>query len=126
MQTCNIAESPKPVRQCRRSSRRFCPRAERRPTNHTNQRISLSLRTISLSTIAPANAETAAESTPHNGKPLIAARQSLLVIYGLMAGMCLASLDQTIVGTAIRTIGDDLHGLNDQAWVTTAYLITST
>jgi len=53
-------------------------------------------------------------------------RQILLVIYGLMAGMFLASLDQTIVGTAIRTIGDDLHGLNDQAWVTTAYLITST
>jgi len=53
-------------------------------------------------------------------------RQIMLVIYGLMAGMFLASLDQTIVGTAIRTIGDDLHGLNDQAWVTTAYLITST
>ncbi|MEJ1230893.1 MAG: hypothetical protein WDM88_10265 [Galbitalea sp.] len=32
-------------------------------------------------------------------------RQILLVIYGLMAGMFLASLDQTIVGTAIRTIG---------------------
>jgi EmrB/QacA subfamily drug resistance transporter len=53
-------------------------------------------------------------------------RQIMLVIYGLMAGMFLSSLDQTIVGTAIRTIGDDLHGLNDQAWVTTAYLITST
>ncbi len=53
-------------------------------------------------------------------------RQILLVIYALMAGMFLSSLDQTIVGTAIRTIGDDLHGLNDQAWVTTAYLITST
>ncbi|WP_334170629.1 MDR family MFS transporter [Sinomonas sp.] len=53
-------------------------------------------------------------------------RQILLVIYGLMAGMFLSSLDQTIVGTAIRTIGDDLHGLDQQAWVTTAYLITST
>nr|WP_083527698.1 MDR family MFS transporter [Curtobacterium ammoniigenes] len=53
-------------------------------------------------------------------------RQIMLVIYGLMAGMFLSSLDQTIVGTAIRTIGDDLHGLNQQAWVTTAYLITST
>ncbi len=53
-------------------------------------------------------------------------RQILLVIYALMAGMFLASLDQTIVGTAIRTIGDDLHGLDQQAWVTTAYLITST
>ncbi|MFC4138593.1 MULTISPECIES: MDR family MFS transporter [unclassified Microbacterium] len=53
-------------------------------------------------------------------------RQILFVIYGLMAGMFLSSLDQTIVGTAIRTIGDDLHGLDQQAWVTTAYLITST
>ncbi len=53
-------------------------------------------------------------------------RQILLVIYALMGGMFLAALDQTVVGTAIRTIGDDLHGLNEQAWVTTAYLITST
>ncbi|QDZ16763.1 MFS transporter [Humibacter ginsenosidimutans] len=53
-------------------------------------------------------------------------RQIMLVIVGLMAGMFLASLDQTIVSTAIRTIGDDLHGLDQQAWVTTAYMITST
>jgi EmrB/QacA subfamily drug resistance transporter len=53
-------------------------------------------------------------------------RQILLVLYGLMAGMFLASLDQTIVGTSIRTIADDLHGLSEQAWVTTAYLIVST
>ncbi|MCU1404835.1 MAG: hypothetical protein JWQ43_1138 [Glaciihabitans sp.] len=52
--------------------------------------------------------------------------QILLVIYGLMAGMFLSSLDQTIVGTSIRTISDDLHGLSEQAWVTTAYLIVST
>ncbi|RNI25532.1 DHA2 family efflux MFS transporter permease subunit [Flexivirga caeni] len=45
---------------------------------------------------------------------------------GLMLGMFLAALDQTIVSTAIRTISDDLHGLSIQAWVTTAYLITST
>ncbi len=43
-----------------------------------------------------------------------------------MMGMFLAALDQTIVATAIRTIADDLHGLSAQAWVTTAYLITST
>ncbi|ROP58805.1 MDR family MFS transporter [Curtobacterium sp. ZW137] len=60
------------------------------------------------------------------GKPIMSHRQILLVIYGLMAGMFLSSLDQTIVGTAIRTIGDDLHGLDQQAWVTTAYLIAST
>jgi EmrB/QacA subfamily drug resistance transporter len=59
-------------------------------------------------------------------QPLMSHRQILLVIYGLMAGMFLSSLGQTVFGTAIRTIGDDLHGLDQQAWVTTAYLITST
>jgi EmrB/QacA subfamily drug resistance transporter len=53
-------------------------------------------------------------------------RQILTVLTGLTMGMFLAALDQTIVSTAIRTIGDDLHGLSVQAWVTTAYLITST
>lgn len=48
------------------------------------------------------------------------------ILFGLMAGMLLAALDMTIVSTAIRTIADDLHGLSAQAWVTTAYLITST
>src|SRR5579875_2829280 len=53
-------------------------------------------------------------------------RQILTILSGLMLGMFLAALDQTIVSTAIRTIGDDLHGLSVQAWVTTAFLITST
>ena len=53
-------------------------------------------------------------------------RQILFIIFGLMAGMFLSALDQTIVGTSMRTIADDLKGLEAQAWVTTAYLITST
>src|SRR5689334_314880 len=53
-------------------------------------------------------------------------RQILTIITGLMMGMFLGALDQTIVSTSIRTIADDLHGLSIQAWVTTAYLITST
>jgi EmrB/QacA subfamily drug resistance transporter len=53
-------------------------------------------------------------------------RQIQLVLLGLMSGMFLSALDQSIVGTAMRTIADDLKGLEQQAWVTTAYLITST
>ncbi|MFF5288399.1 MDR family MFS transporter [Paractinoplanes globisporus] len=53
-------------------------------------------------------------------------RQVLQVLGALMLGLFLAALDQTIVASAIRTIGDDLHGLSVQAWVTTAYLITAT
>jgi EmrB/QacA subfamily drug resistance transporter len=50
----------------------------------------------------------------------------MFVLFGLMAGMFLSALDQSVVGTAMRTIADDLSGLSAQAWVTTAYLITST
>ncbi|MFQ6170766.1 MDR family MFS transporter [Oryzobacter sp. R7] len=53
-------------------------------------------------------------------------RQIVTILLGLMTGMFLAALDQTIVATAIRTIADDLKGLEHQAWATTAYLITST
>jgi EmrB/QacA subfamily drug resistance transporter len=53
-------------------------------------------------------------------------RAILQILGGLLLGLFLAALDQTIVASAIRTIGDDLHGLSAQAWVTTAYLITST
>src|SRR4249919_3075141 len=52
--------------------------------------------------------------------------QILTILVGLMMGMFLGALDQTIVSTSIRTIADDLNGLSLQAWVTTAYLITST
>ena len=52
--------------------------------------------------------------------------QILTILSGLLLGMFLAALDQSIVGTAIRTIADDLNGLSIQAWATTAYLITST
>ena len=53
-------------------------------------------------------------------------RQILLVFSGLMLGMFLAALDQTIVATALPTIVNDLHGLNHISWVVTAYLLTST
>jgi EmrB/QacA subfamily drug resistance transporter len=53
-------------------------------------------------------------------------KEILTILSGLVMGMFLAALDQTIVSTAIKTIGNDLNGLQAQAWVTTAFLITST
>ncbi len=53
-------------------------------------------------------------------------RQIMSILSGLLLGMFLASLDQTIVSTAMRTIADKLNGQTAQAWVTTAYLVTST
>jgi EmrB/QacA subfamily drug resistance transporter len=53
-------------------------------------------------------------------------RQILVVFSGLLLGMFLAALDQTIVATALPTIVGDLGGLNHLSWVVTAYLLTST
>jgi EmrB/QacA subfamily drug resistance transporter len=53
-------------------------------------------------------------------------RQIITILAGLMMGMFLAALDQTIMATSTRTIADDLNGFDMQAWVTTAFLITST
>ena len=53
-------------------------------------------------------------------------RRILVILGALMMGMFLASLDQTIVSTALPTIAGDLHGLNHLSWVVTAYLLAST
>jgi EmrB/QacA subfamily drug resistance transporter len=53
-------------------------------------------------------------------------RQIMTILAGLLLGMLLAALDMTIMGSATKTIADQLHGQTIQAWVTTAYLITST
>jgi EmrB/QacA subfamily drug resistance transporter len=58
--------------------------------------------------------------------PRLSHRQIVTILSGLMCGMFLAALDQTIVGTSIVKIANDLHGFDLQAWATTAYLITST
>ncbi len=65
-------------------------------------------------------------TAPSTADGALTHRAILSILSGLMLGMFLAALDQTIVATAIRTIGDDLHGLSVQAWVTTAFLVTST
>ena len=58
--------------------------------------------------------------------PNLSHKQIVTILIGLMTGMFLAALDQTIVGTSIVKIANDLHGFDLQAWITTAYLITAT
>lgn len=53
-------------------------------------------------------------------------RQVLAILSGLMLATFVASLDSTIVAAAMYRIGESLNGLTAQAWVTTAFLITST
>src|SRR3954468_15288170 len=53
-------------------------------------------------------------------------RRFALTFTGLLLAMLLASLDQTIVSTALPTIVRDLGGIDDLSWVVTAYLLTAT
>jgi EmrB/QacA subfamily drug resistance transporter len=48
------------------------------------------------------------------------------VVVGIMLAMFLGALDQTIVATALPTIGRHFGDLGDLAWVVTAYLVTAT
>ena len=58
--------------------------------------------------------------------PAFTHRQIMVILSGLMTGMLLAALDQTIVSTALPTIVGDLGGLQHLSWVVTAYLLAST
>jgi len=49
-----------------------------------------------------------------------------VILFGVLLGLFLSALDQTIVATALPRIAQDLNGLNLYAWVTTAYLLTNT
>lgn len=53
-------------------------------------------------------------------------RTKRVILFGVLLGLFLSALDQTIVATALPRIVADLHGLDLYSWVTTAYLLTNT
>ncbi|MGN6378200.1 MAG: DHA2 family efflux MFS transporter permease subunit [Gaiellales bacterium] len=61
-----------------------------------------------------------------DGAPDTPARRVRLIFGALLLVMLLASLDQTIVSTALPTIVGDLGGIQHLSWVVTAYLLAST
>jgi MFS family permease len=65
-------------------------------------------------------------TAPSSGTAVRTHREILIVFSGLMLGMLLAAIDQTIVSTALPTIVGELGGLDHLSWVVTAYLLTST
>ncbi len=70
-----------------------------------------------------------AEVTTQEYRPLsetISRGRLISILIGVMLGMLLAALDQTIVGTALPRIVANLGGLEHYAWVVTAYLLAST
>ena len=68
------------------------------------------------------------DDIPGGGKSSRAPRHQpvRLIFAALMLVMLLASLDQTIVATALPTIVGELGGLAHLSWIVTAYLLTTT
>jgi len=59
--------------------------------------------------------------------PMLLTKRRIWIIFSaLIAGMLLASLDQTIVSTAMPTIVGELGGVSHQVWITTAYILATT
>src|SRR5258708_24196066 len=74
----------------------------------------------------PEPATTAGPSPAQDAPSYLSHRQILVILGGLMAGMFLAALDQSIVGTALPQIVSEFNSLDKLSWVVTAYLLTST
>lgn len=59
--------------------------------------------------------------------PIVLTKKTIILIFSaLMSAMFLATLDQTIVSTAMPTIVGELDGVEHQAWLVTIYLLAMT
>jgi EmrB/QacA subfamily drug resistance transporter len=65
-------------------------------------------------------------SGPQPGRWVLSHGEIRTIVLGLTLAMFLAALNQTIVATALPTIGRDLRNFEMLPWVVTAYLLTST
>src|SRR6202171_4764484 len=59
-------------------------------------------------------------------KPPLTQSEVRTILMSLLLTMCLAALDQTIVATALPTIGRQFQDVSNLSWVITAYLLAST
>src|ERR1700704_5568082 len=71
--------------------------------------------------------------TAHDGaKPKSAEQKALTkaevrtIVLGLLVAMFLAAVNQTIVATALPTIGREFRDFENLSWLVTSYLLTST
>src|SRR5258708_9912978 len=66
------------------------------------------------------------EAPPIVPRPPLTQGEVRTILMSLMLTMFLAALDQTIVATALPTIGRQFHDVSNLPWVITAYLLAST
>jgi EmrB/QacA subfamily drug resistance transporter len=66
------------------------------------------------------------ESLRRSPSQILSQTEIRTIIFGIMLAMLLAALDQTIIATALPTIGRELGDLEHLPWVVTVYLLTTT
>src|SRR5438105_9514697 len=74
----------------------------------------------------PAGSTTLTAQEPQSLSATVSRQRLVSILIGVLLGMLLASLDQTVVGTALPRIVANLGGLDHYAWVVTAFLLAST
>src|SRR5262245_26095229 len=74
----------------------------------------------------PARVIAVADAPPIAPRPPLSQREVRTILMSLMVAMFLAALDQTIVATALPTIGRQFRDVSNLSWVITAYLLAST
>ncbi|MBV8790639.1 MAG: MFS transporter [Pseudolabrys sp.] len=83
-----------------------------------------------MSSTRPLKAKSATKSTKPASKsddlPRLTHPEIRTIVLGILLAMFLGALDQTIVATALPTIGRHFNNLSELSWVVTAYLLTST
>jgi EmrB/QacA subfamily drug resistance transporter len=75
---------------------------------------------------SPQNAEAEDPHSRWAGHQPLSHREIRRIVFGIMLAMFLGALDQTIVATALPTIGRRFGEIENISWVVTAYLLTST
>ena len=71
-------------------------------------------------------ATAAGRALPGEDRAPLSQSELRAIMASLMLAMFLAALDQTIVATALPTIGHQFHDVSNLSWVITAYLVSST
>ncbi len=81
---------------------------------------------VDVVAISPDAGLASAEDQPLPGRWILSDRDIRQIILGVSTAMFIAALNQTIIATALPTIGRDFHDLDNLSWLITAYLLSST
>ena len=81
---------------------------------------------VDVVAISPDAGMASAEDQPLPGRWILSDKDIRRIILGVSTAMFIAALNQTIIATALPTIGRDFHDLDNLSWLITAYLLSST